>query len=227
MSVTTPPVTACCGTPPTGAIEQRDDAVTLGATIYPQHGYPFIIDTEVTYAVDDAGLMVTHRLTNAGTSAAPFGVGAHPYLRVGRHPVTDLTIEVSGEKFLRTDDRLIPIGLEPVDGTPNDLRAGANLAQLDLDVALTGLEVTDGRIEHRLRAPDGTGLMLWADAVFSWAQVYSPPNFPGAGKPDARRAVAIEPMTCPANAFNSGDGLLWLEPGETWTASWGLRPTGF
>ena len=209
------------------AVARQDSSVTLGASIYPQHGYPFALDTEVTYAVDDQGLTVTHRLTNAGTAAAPFGVGAHPYLRVGRHPVSDLTITVSGDRYLRTDDHLIPIGLEPVDGTPNDLRAGASLAALDLDVALTGLDVTDGRVEHRLAAPDGTGLVLWADEVFGWAQVYSPPNFPGAGKPDARRAVAIEPMTCPANAFNSGDGLLWLEPGETWTGTWGLRPTGF
>ena len=88
--------------------------------------------------------------------------------------------------------------------------------------------MTDGRIEHRLDAPDGTGLVLWADEVFGWAQVFSPSNFPGAGQAGCqRKAVAIEPMTCAVNAFNTGDGLRWLDPGETWTASWGLRPTGF
>ena len=31
----------------------------------------------------------------------------------------------------------------------------------------------------------------------------------------ARQAVAIEPMTCPPDAFNTGTDLVVLEPGET------------
>ncbi len=208
-------------------VEQHESAVTQAASIYPQHGYPFTLDTEVTHAVSADGLTVTHRLTNAGADAAPFGVGVHPYLRVGRRPVSELTITVSAEKYLRTDEHLLPVGLEPVDGTANDLRGGKSLAELDVDVALTGFPVTDGRVEHLLTAQDGTGVTLWADEVFGWAQVYSPPNFPGPGKPDPRRAVAVEPMTCGVNAFNTGDGLLWLEPGQSWSASWGLHPVGF
>jgi hypothetical protein len=34
----------------------------------------------------------------------------------------------------------------------------------------------------------------------------------------------VEPMTCSRNAFNTGEGLLRLEPGETRTGSWGIRP---
>jgi aldose 1-epimerase len=208
-------------------VERTESSVTQSAPIYPQHGYPFTLDTQVTHAVSANGLTVTHRLTNAGADAAPFGVGVHPYLRVGERPVSELTVTVSADRYLRLDESLVPVAVEPVDGTRGDLRAGASLAELDLDVALTGLRVADGRVEHRLSARDGTGLLLWADEVFGWAQVYSPPNFPGPGAPDRRRAVAIEPMTCAPNAFNSGDGLRWLEPGESWSASWGLRPFGF
>jgi aldose 1-epimerase len=209
------------------AVDERDDAVTLAASVYPQHGYPFTLDTSVTYALDDDGLTVTHRLINVGSGEAPFGVGAHPYVRVGDHPVSDLTITLSGTDYARVDDRLIPVAIEPVDGTPVDLRAGVRLADLDADVALTGFDVNDGRVEHRLEAPDGTALVVWADEDFGWAQVYSPSIFPGPGKPDQRKAVAIEPMTCAVNAFNTGVGLRWLRPGETWSASWGLRPVGF
>jgi aldose 1-epimerase len=31
-------------------------------------------------------------------------------------------------------------------------------------------------------------------------------------------------MTCPPDALNSGTGLLVVEPGQTWTGSWGIRP---
>ena len=38
-----------------------------------------------------------------------------------------------------------------------------------------------------------------------------------------RRAVAIEPMTCPPDAFRTGTDLVELDPGESWQGAWGLR----
>ncbi len=207
-------------------LDRSDDSVTLGATVYPQHGYPFTLDVAVTYALTDDGLRVSYRLDNLGAAAAPFGVGAHPYLRIGEHSSADLTITVAADSYAVVDDKAIPTAVESVSGTALDLRAGARVGDLHADAALTGLSTAGGRVEHRLSAPDGTALVLWADEVFGWAQVYTPDNFPGPGLPGRRVAVAIEPMTCPANALNSGDGLRWLEPGDTWTASWGLRPEG-
>lgn len=206
---------------------QTQYSVTLGATIYPQHGYPFILDTSVTYELTDDGLHVTHRLSNVGEATAPFGVGAHPYLRVGDVAAADLTVTVSGRTRTRVDDSMIPVSRESVQGTPVDLRGGVRVGDLGADVALTDLDVVDGKITHRLSAPDGTGLTLWADEVFGWVQVYSPDQFPVPGGEHQRVAIAVEPMTCAVNAFNSGDGLQWLEPGEQWSASWGLRPEGF
>jgi len=54
------------------------DRVTLAASIYPQHGYPFTLDTAVTYALSATGLTVTHDISNVGSAAAPVGIGAHP-----------------------------------------------------------------------------------------------------------------------------------------------------
>ena len=208
-------------------VEQNQDSVTLGASVYPQHGYPFILDLAVTYALTADGLRVTYRLTNAGSASAPFGIGAHPYLRVGAVPAADLTITVAAATHALVDDRMIPVSRESVAGTHVDLRSGLRVGDLKADAALTDLDVTDGRVTHRLAAPDGTALVLWADEVFGWVQVYSPDNFPGPGLPDRRVAIAVEPMTCAVDAFNSGDGLRWIEPGASWTASWGLRPEGF
>ncbi len=208
-------------------LDHTDDAVTLGASIYPQHGYPFTLDTSVEYRLTDDGLKVTHLLHNVGASSAPFGIGAHPYLRVGAHPAADLTITVAGATRAVVDEKMIPQSLEAVAGTHLDLRNGRRVGDLKADVALTDLDVVDGKVAHRLSAPDGTAVVLWADEVFGWVQVYAPDNFPGPGLPDQRVAIAVEPMTCAVDALNSGNGLLHLEPSSSWSASWGLRPEGF
>ena len=101
-----------------------------------------------------------------------------------------------------------------------DLRAGRPVKELDLDNAFGGAAPAEGdtHVRHRLAAPDGT-TELWADPAFGYVQVFTPPDLVGRG-----RAVAVEPMTCPPDALNSGDGLITLGPGETWSGSWGLRP---
>lgn len=210
------------------AIEQSADSVTLAASIYPQHGYLFNLDTTVTYTLADEagggiGLRVTHTVTNRGVDDAPFGVGAHPYLRVGDVPVEQLTLTIAADTHAPIDGRWIPQGTAPIGEQGPDLRHGRLLGEVNCDVALTDLAVTNGRHEHRVTAPDGSALVLWTDPDFGWVQVYTPPDFPGHG-PTTRLAVAVEPMTCGANALRNGIDVITLPPGETWSASWGLTP---
>lgn len=204
-------------------VERTGSAVTLAAPIYPQHGYLFNLDTTVRYELTDAGLQVTHSVTNRGSTAAPFGIGAHPYLRVGEQPVAELTLTVSARTQAPIDDRWIPQGLAPVGEHGPDLRQGKLLGDVRADIALTDLEPVDGRFEHRLAAPDGSGVLVWTDQDFRWVQLYTPQDFP-ADPAHPRPAVAIEPMTCGANAFNTGQDLLTVAPGQTWSASWGISP---
>ena len=49
-----------------------------------------------------------------------------------------------------------------------------------------------------------------------WVQVYS-------GEQVSRRGVAIEPMTCPPDAFNSHTDLVALEPGQTHSMTVGIH----
>ncbi len=50
--------------------------------------------------------------------------------------------------------------------------------------------------------------------------------FTGDPLPDVdRRSIAVEPMTCPPNAFRSGEALIRLEPGRSFTSTWGITPT--
>jgi len=208
-------------------VERDEKAVTLAATVFPQSGFPFQLDTSVTYALTDAGLEVTHTVHNVGAESAPVAIGVHPYLKIGDVPTEDLVLRVDAATHLEVDARLNPTGVDtPVDGTGYDLRAGARVADLALDDAFGGA----GR-EHSLTAPDGRRVTVWGDENMRYVQVFTPTEFPVTASDGAStvlgRAVAIEPMTAPADAFNSGAGLRWLAPDESWTVRWAIRPTGF
>ncbi|WP_035768875.1 aldose 1-epimerase family protein [Arthrobacter castelli] len=198
-------------------VEHARSKVVLAATIFPQHGYPFHAEHQATYELDgDQALTVTQQLVNRSGVDIPFAVGAHPYLRIGDIPSEELTLTINAGTRLATNDRLIPTGTEPVAGS-FDLREGRKVADLDLDTCFTDLAFDDGRCSHTLSADDGRTVTLWMDEEFAYTQVFVTDQFPGRAK-----AVAMEPMTAPADAFNSGDGLRWLEPGGMFRAAWGI-----
>jgi aldose 1-epimerase len=78
----------------------------------------------------------------------------------------------------------------------------------------------DGGTAVTLSTMDGSGVRVWADATFGWWQVFTADTLPGER---TRHAVAIEPMTCPPDAFRSRRDLITLEPGQTWRGSWGIQ----
>ena len=203
-------------------VDQQRDSVTLAATIYPQLGYPYLIETAVHYELVSDGLRVTHHFENQGGEAAPVAVGTHPYLKIGDVPTGELTLTLHAASHIEVDERLLPTGEIPVDGTEWDLREGRRVADLELDDAFGEVESRDGEVLHSLTAPDGRRISVWADDEFEYVQVYTSRNFPG-----EEVAIAIEPMTAPAEAFNSGRGLRRLDPGEAWELSWGIRFEGF
>ncbi len=114
-------------------------------------------------------------------------------------------------------------------GTGADVRTPRPGGELDLDTAFGGLTLAplpgepDASVRGAsawLEAPDGRRLTLWQNADWGFVQVFTTQIFPKAGERVA--AVAVEPMTAPPDALNSGQGLIWLEPGERWEGSWGL-----
>ncbi|MDX1870812.1 aldose 1-epimerase family protein [Mycolicibacterium sp. 120266] len=201
-------------------LEQTDNTVTLSAQVFPQHGYPFHLDTRVTYRLTDDGLHATHTVDNLGQDPAPVALGTHPFLCIGGVPTSELTLTVAADTHIDVDERLNPTGTSPVQGGYWDLRAGRRVADLDLDDAWTGLHITDGGSLHSLRAPDGQTVSVWADEQFAYIQVFTTRRYPMGDR--FVTAVAVEPMTAPADALNSGAGLRWLEPGDSWSASWSI-----
>lgn len=205
-------------------VDRSPDAVTLGAVIPPQHGWPFHLDTWVRYALEPDGLTVTHGARNTGETDALWAVGAHPYFRVGETPVEQLTLVVDRPEYLELDERLLPVTTRPVDGTPFDLRQPRTLADVDVNTAYGDTEAFIGRSDAAwLTSPDGSRLALWLDEEFAWIQVYTPRAFPRPDGPGL--AVAIEPMSAAPDALNSRQGISTIAPGAEWQASWGVRYT--
>ena len=204
---------------------QDKDMIALGCRLPPQQGWDWSLDLFVTYALTDEGLVVTPRAVNVGTGGAPFGFGAHPYLSVGEDRVDEVELGIPAGSLLAVDDRLLPKGVAAVDGTDRDFRKPRPLGETALDTAFTNVAAdTDGRWRVTLaHVRTGRAVTVWADATaYPWLQVFTGDSLPAG----ARRTsgIAVEPMTCAPDAFNSGDGLLVLEPGQQFTASWGITP---
>lgn len=201
----------------TAAVHEAD-RVVMELLLHPQPGYPHVLGLAVDYRLGPAGLTVASTATNLGDGPCPFGAGFHPYLTVGTARADEAVLHVPAATRLVTDDRGVPTGAVAVDGTPFDFRRPRGIGDLRLDTAYTDLS----RPEVVLAAPGGARrVTVWLGPSYSWVMVFTGDTL---GPSRRRRGVAVEPMTCAPNAFVSGDGLRALEPGQSWTDSWGIAP---
>ncbi|MDF9817113.1 aldose 1-epimerase family protein [Streptomyces sp. SPB162] len=202
-------------------IEREEHRVLLGVTLWPQPGYPFHLDVRVGYVLGAEGLTVTVVAHNLGEDTAPYGVGQHPYLTVGTETVDDAMLLVPAGKWLPLDDTGMPVAAEDVTGTPFDFRTAKAVGAQRLDTAFADLERNpSGRAVVRLAHPTGAhGTDLWLGEGAEYVQVYTGDTLPAR----RRRGIAVEPMSCPPDAFRSRDGLVELGPGALHTFRWGLH----
>jgi aldose 1-epimerase len=200
---------------------KSDEAVALECVLHPQPAYPWRLELGLEYRLAGDGLEVVARATNASLEAAPFGIGFHPYLTMGI-PVDDVRLTIPASRRLTTDDRALPVGEEDVAETDFDFTVGRPVGATRLDTCFTGLaRGSGGRSRARLQSTDGErGVEVWADEAFGYLQVYTGDTLEPASR--RRQAVAIEPMTCPPNAFASGIDVIRLEPGASWSGAWGI-----
>ena len=100
----------------------------------------------------------------------------------------------------------------PVDGTEYDFRRPRAIAGTVLDHAFTDLQRDgDGLARVELRDATGAGgLTLWVDESYPYLMLFTGDPLPDVG----RRSLAVEPMTCPPNALQTGEALIRLAPGK-------------
>jgi aldose 1-epimerase len=188
--------------------------------LHPQPGYPFSLGLGIEYALLAGGLRVRTTATNVGVDACPYGCGAHPYLTLGTPTVDRLILHVPARTVLRSDARGLPIGAQAVASTEYDFRQPRPIGSTVLDHAFADLERDgDGLARVTLSDPDhGTEVSLWVDESYAYLMLFT-----GDPLPDVRRrSLAVEPMTCPPNAFRTGDALIRLEPDSSFTSTWGI-----
>ena len=203
--------------------ERHPHRIVMKHEIHPQPGYPFTLALDVDYSLGQAGLSVQTTARNLGADACPYGCGQHPYLTVGTATVDTNELRAPGGDVLVSDERGIPTGSEPVDGTEFDFRNGRTIGATRLDNAFTNLERGgDGHARVVLRDADGgRAITLWMDESYRYVMLFT-----GDTRPDVnRRSLAVEPMTCPPNAFRTGESVIRLEPGQSTCTVWGITPS--
>ena len=202
----------------------RADELVLCTELFPSTGYPFHLQLSVHHMLDaQDGLATTVTARNLGAQDAPFGVCPHPYLVAGPEPLEAWSLQVDAATVLTvTEDRLLPTGTAPVaPGSAFDFRAPTRIGDLFLDHAFTDLgRDAHGRVVVTVTAPGGTGVELTAGEECPWLQIHT------GDRPepeDDRLGLAVEPMTCPPDAFRSGTDVVRLSPGAEHSASWTVR----
>jgi aldose 1-epimerase len=180
-----------------GADDWRGAWLTSGfdAADYPDEilrQFPFPFRIEITYWLKDARLTLEAIAINTGTRTMPFGFGIHPYFRKperGR-----LRVPAAGRWELSDS---LPTGrILPAD-SDFDLREGKSLGGLTLDDIFTNVESEEGGLARCAITDDVLGtetvVEFWPDEL-PHVVVYTPPA--------PRRAVCVEPNSCPTDAFN-------------------------
>ncbi|MDQ6834999.1 MAG: aldose 1-epimerase family protein [Actinomycetota bacterium] len=186
------------------ACEHASDRVVMTYRLYPQPGWPGILELVLEYGLSDEGLSVTTTAANRGPAACPFGAGFHPYVGLGAGSVDKLSLQAPGRRYLEADEQGLPVASHAVTGTPLDFVRARRLGDCELDTCFTDLERDERGIARvAVAASDGPEVVLWMDASFQYLMLFTGDSLAADRR---RRGLAIEPMSCPPNALRSRRG---------------------
>jgi len=194
-------------------------------------GYPFPLDVNLTYKLDNGGFTLTTRSRNRAPRGRPlpFYSSWHSYFMV-----TDISravlefdkcpwwnhILVSNNSNFYGD--LIPTGLAEqfklFDGR-NPI-GGTTKAPTYFDDEFKAISPSEActRLETRIKDPvAGESTVLWGDRQHRWMQVYT-----GTVKDCGVQAIAVEAMNGEADSWNNEEGIRLLQAGEVWEGSLGV-----
>ena len=207
---------------PTAAFQYRSSTVgedfgtlVIGKTIGSAESgaYPFDMDVQLEFTLSaNKGLAVVVQVHNLGKTDAPFGVGYHPYFAAPKG-LENYKFAMPPCLEYEVDGNLVPTGIQRqnfafAEGAKVDMALDEGFS-FGPDLPIVLAQLTDSEAE--------TTVTMWQMAGSTgmrYLQIYTPPT---------RDRIAIEPMSCPANAMQTGEGLRTLAPGQAAAFSFGVR----
>ena len=198
------------------AFSEKDRAGVLLTHQYDcgEPGYPFPFKLEILFTLHPHGvLQVETSVRNTGKTPMPLGDGWHPYFRTGGS-ISRLLLQFPAQMRLELDGRMIPTGRKE---RTDDFHSLSPIGSRHFDDCFL-LAASDGWAEVRLCDPEQGLCILSRQRTgpkgYNYLQIYTPPH---------RQSIAVEPMTCPPDALNSGEGVLVLEAGEQIRFQWSVQ----
>ncbi|MGV9184461.1 aldose epimerase family protein [Arcanobacterium canis] len=201
----------------------EEDKCTLRLSMPAQKGYPWPFEYEITWSVSaNEGVSASFSATNLSDVTVPFGFGFHPYLIAPGSATDESILQLPVRQMLPLDPvRNLPAGpLVAVEkvctdvGTLANISDGVALNGLWLDNCFTNVISDDGKVRAHVVGHDGQRTQVWAGEWCRWLQVFTAGPGRAEPYPGYGRAVAIEPMSCPPNAFRTGIDCEYLRGGE-------------
>ena len=170
-------------------------------------GYPFCYQLTLTYTFDSDGLEIQTEIENSGEKEIPMADGWHPYFRFDN--LDHVNMKMTPAKRVSSN-----VGNALNGG--HEFDSGQELKNYELDDCFHVNGADQFKVELK-DVKNGLALEIWQESTagkYKYMQIYTPPN---------RKTIAIEPVTCEPNAFNTGNGLIILKPNERVSMSFGIK----
>ena len=156
-------------------------------------GFPFKFRLIVTYLISNDSLKLSINVKNLGEESFPFGLGWHPYFK--SENLANSYFSFSSEEQLVCDENQIPKTAKR-NTLPQNFKLESRF--FDDTFILLNKEVTFKTENYSLD-------MIFSETSEGFLQIFTPHD---------RKSIAIEPMSCSPNAFNTHNGLKTLQPSE-------------
>lgn len=166
-----------------------------------EKAYPFPFETTLTYEFDTNNFFhMQFEAKNTGDGNMPFACGWHPYFRLPEGDLSDWRIQFDSISKFHSDSQMIPLREEAYDASN-----GVDLGEETLDNVFRLRPQAKHLTIFENKKTNSTLFIEQSSIDFPFLVVFAPEN---------ESCLAIEPMTANTDAFNTGDGLKILAPGE-------------
>jgi len=186
-------------------VSHKKDALTLLYSFGEDPAYPFGLDLEIHFELQEEALVVTSTATNNAGHPIPFALGFHPYFALG----DKFEIKANFTHKIEADSRMIPIGETAITGLSIN-QDSPELATLDdCYYGADQVTVATNEFEYAVNLLEN----------FDYFMLYRPKTkvFEGSS------AMAIEPMSHLTDVFNSDIKSTEIAAGDKKVFSYEIR----